>query len=762
MGMSHTIFPSLLSPEGQSAGRIRRLRFRPHLLVRSAGPDAAVVFAPQKDSLLEGRGYGTVVDSIDGKCSSEEVVRKLQSNLTKVEVHQALECFRRRGMLMIGGDSRPGPEETFWSSFEKEDFEGKPLGSGSVEVLATDQKTAQRLLGLLVSSGLQAQARGDLRIVIASDYCDEQLGELNQRALSHNRPWMLLRPRGREIWVGPIFVPGRTACWQCLAHRMEENLWLRHCIGSDQRSVLLAAARGNLEAGCQAALSLASVEVVKWFRTELDSPLCGRIWTFDLGTLESRFHPVTPRPQCSQCGRPRRTRLIVPGTVGFADPEKRFLGKTSYRCCPPRETLKRLEKHISPITGIIAGQEERETGLDGAYVCVGRYATATTVYSSSSRLGGRPGVAVGKGFARDDARASMLAEAVERYCASFQGDEHLLKGRYGELSERMIHPGELLHISQEQYRIRHRNPDLPAIHQIPDPFDETAIVEWAPARSLTDGETYLLPAGYCYSRYPMEEGHEFCMADSNGCASGNCWEEAVVQGFLELVERDAVAIWWYNKIRRRAVALETFGGEWPAQAQERFASSGRSLHVLDLTSDLKIPVFAAISAKADGRGILLGLGAHFDAEVALHRALAELVQVLVFWPADEQASEAHDPALDLLLSNWAERTMPEDPYLLPSSQPAAVSGEFGHRQSLELEQDLEACLQVACKNHLNLLVLDQTRPDIDLSAVRVAAPGLRHFWPRFGPGRLYDVPVRMGWMSLPRQEEELNRFGFFL
>jgi ribosomal protein S12 methylthiotransferase accessory factor YcaO len=43
--------------------------------------------------------------------------------------------------------------------------------------------------------------------------------------------------------------------------------------------------------------------------------------------------------------------------------------------------------------------------------------------------------------------------------------------------------------------------------------------------------------------------------DSNGCAAGNTIEEAVLQGFLELIERDAVAIWWYNRISRPEVCI---------------------------------------------------------------------------------------------------------------------------------------------------------------------------------------------------------------
>ena len=57
---------------------------------------------------------------------------------------------------------------------------------------------------------------------------------------------------------------------------------------------------------------------------------------------------------------------------------------------------------------------------------------------------------------------------------------------------------------------------------------------------------------------------------------------------------------------------------------------------------------------------------------------------------------------------------------------------------------------------LDFLVLDQTRTDIEAPVVRVIVPGLRHFYRRFAPGRLYDVPVKLGWLERPRPEDELN------
>jgi ribosomal protein S12 methylthiotransferase accessory factor len=63
---------------------------------------------------------------------------------------------------------------------------------------------------------------------------------------------------------------------------------------------------------------------------------------------------------------------------------------------------------------------------------------------------------------------------------------------------------------------------------------------------------------------------------------------------------------------------------------------------------------------------------------------------------------------------------------------------------------------------MEVLVLDQTRPDVGLPVVKVIVPGMRHFWARLGPGRLYDVPVQLGRLATPTLYEELNPIPMFL
>jgi oxazoline/thiazoline synthase len=98
----------------------------------------------------------------------------------------------------------------------------------------------------------------------------------------------------------------------------------------------------------------------------------------------------------------------------------------------------------------------------------------------------------------------------------------------------------------------------------------------------------------------------------------------------------------------------------------------------------------------------------------------------------------------------------DHPYLLPSGAPP-VRPDFGSKfGSFDKREQVMACVDIAKRAGLDFMVLDQTRPDIEVPVVRVIVPGLRHFYRRFAPGRLYDVPVQLGWLDRPVPESDLN------
>ena len=146
-----------------------------------------------------------------------------------------------------------------------------------------------------------------------------------------------------------------------------------------------------------------------------------------------------------------------------------------------------------------------------------------------------------------------------------------------------------------------------------------------------------------------------------------------------------------------------------------------------------------------------GSGSHFDARIALLRSLTELNQFLSIGlvglrDAAGGGNDGHGP--------WR---------LAGSSLSAAERrirrcGRTSARSSamLDTREQVMACVNLVKRAGLDFLVLDQTRPDIEVPVVRVIVPGLRHFYRRFAPGRLYDVPVKLGWLDRPVPESELN------
>jgi ribosomal protein S12 methylthiotransferase accessory factor len=275
-----------------------------------------------------------------------------------------------------------------------------------------------------------------------------------------------------------------------------------------------------------------------------------------------------------------------------------------------------------------------------------------------------------------------------------------------------------------------------------------------------------VPTAYCYYGYSRKYNAWFAHADSNGCAAGHCPEEAILQGFLELVERDGVALWWYNRLKKPAVDLASFAEPYFEELQRYYWTLHRTLWVLDITSDLNIPTFAAISRRNDKEveDIIFGFGAHLDPRLAILRTLTEVNQALPFVFARTPDYEGKSPSVNpQLISWWKSATIANQPYLVPDDvSTPKVRADYPERWSDDLRTDVRTCVQIAKEKGLETLVLDQTRPDMGLHVMKVFVPGLRHFWPRFAPGRLYEVPVHMGGLARPLTEDELNPQHIYL
>jgi oxazoline/thiazoline synthase len=732
--------------------------------------EGAILLSERGQFLLRGNIYLHLAPLLDGRHTLDEIVDHLKhKGSSAAEVFYALELLRRLRCLVEGIGSLPPAQEAFWDLLGlSPDVVRKHLQNRTVSVTAFGQVDPAPLKTLLLALGIGIREDGDRCVVVTDDYLRDGLGKFNEEALTQNRPWLLIKPVGSELWFGPLIVPGHTACWTCLAHRLRgarkvESYLQRNMDTPDAFSAPAAVLPTTLHT----AFSIAATEIAKWVAAGRSATLEEQIMVLDLHSLSTSKHILVRRPQCSSCGDSGylAARQFMP--LGLQSRKKTFTEDGGHRAKSPEYTLNQLDFHISPLTGIVSSLRPASEGMQHAAVAL-CYVTGhnfvetfnvDALTATSMYLSHRAGAA-GKGKSLAQAKASALCESIERYSGVFQGDEARLTAKMVDLGDDAVPVNDCMLFSPRQFENRDQwNAVASESAWVPEPFDAKAKMEWSPLWSLTHNSRRYIPTAFCYYGYSQRFQAWFARADSNGCAAGHSVEEAILHGFMELVERDCVALWWYNRLQKPAVDLSSFDEPYFQQLRDYYQTIHRDLWVLDITSDLNIPSFAAVSRCNDQEReeIILGFGAHLDPRIAILRALTEVNQSLAAVtarPTDNESYLYDDPAA---IAWWKTAKLKNESYLQPAAgSPLRLRGQYCQSWSQDLLTDVMSCVKIVGEKRLEVLVLDQTRPDTGLNVVKVFVPGLRHFWPRFARGRLYEVPVSMGWLAKPLTEDELN------
>jgi ribosomal protein S12 methylthiotransferase accessory factor len=341
--------------------------------------------------------------------------------------------------------------------------------------------------------------------------------------------------------------------------------------------------------------------------------------------------------------------------------------------------------------------------------------------------GGR--MANGRGLTQAACAASCLGEAAELASCCAWGDERFVWASALELGVDALTPERLLGLTPRQFAARDAwNERWGAFDWRPVQSAPDAPLDWMAVQEANTGETRFAPAdAVLIGRREAGDTQAVAIADSNGCSSAEELGGAKASAVQELIERDALARWWYGRRARPVVDISDIQGGPLVVAY--LLERARICRLFDITTDLGIPAFAAVSAEPDGSDVAIGSSASQDADHAALSALLEMLQMEISLEIARRAgSEA--AAWDA----WRRAvSMATPPLSLAATRiplPRLPKSEQGPQDPLSTY--LDACSTAG----VSLYYCDMTRRQLGIPTVRALSPDLCHFKPRFARTRL--------------------------
>jgi ribosomal protein S12 methylthiotransferase accessory factor len=333
----------------------------------------------------------------------------------------------------------------------------------------------------------------------------------------------------------------------------------------------------------------------------------------------------------------------------------------------------------------------------------------------------------GTGLALDDAVVSCLGEGVERL-SQVECD--------GDVAQRLT-------IAAASDRLTAGTLRLLELRGV-GPEGES---DWVEAADIATGRTILLPADWCLRR---AAAGPLALPDtplSTGAAAGPTAEAAAVAAILELVERDAAALWWEGGRRARP-----FASDDPALAtgtalltQLRQDRTERISWHLDLTTDLGIPCVAAVSVAPAGDQLACGLAARLSAAEAMRAATFELCQMelgfqLIALKRQQRGDAALSQAERLQLARATAIDAETCLLLQPSGRPrrSSTAAQEDHGAALAV---LQMALAAAS---IEVALVDLTRPQYGIPVMVAVAPDLQRLPSAVPVARLTDTIAATG------------------
>ncbi|MCX9089245.1 MAG: YcaO-related McrA-glycine thioamidation protein [Candidatus Methanoperedens sp.] len=225
----------------------------------------------------------------------------------------------------------------------------------------------------------------------------------------------------------------------------------------------------------------------------------------------------------------------------------------------------------------------------------------------------------GKGATETNARISAIMESFER-CLAEQPEVSVNLSGVKLQTETVTDTYESL---CESY------PTLyPDALLLPQRVAEFTKLEWIMGDDILNDVEVFVPANAVFHPYEPRGGNKLFRSNTNGLASGNTIEEAILHGLLEVIERDSLSISEYTRNPGKEIVLTEKDG-LNYTLKRKLEAAGINVKIWLLDSDIDIPtVVTALDdvVLKDPALLVMGAGSHLTPEIAVTRALTEAAQ----------------------------------------------------------------------------------------------------------------------------------------
>jgi ribosomal protein S12 methylthiotransferase accessory factor len=380
--------------------------------------------------------------------------------------------------------------------------------------------------------------------------------------------------------------------------------------------------------------------------------------------------------------------------VEIRDEKKKFMAGT-HRAKRPGETIAEMEPLL------------RRIGAVDLVDCTEKDRHAIPCFAVVRRRAG-PGnlqVHVGRGLDPEEAQASAMAMAIERFSAEYQGDPMELAAYEAIGIKRAVDPRDLI---------------------LSRTLGMGEQIHWTPGFDLLNRAEIYVPSNAVYLPYHtlgMAQG--LFASDPNGLAAGNTPNEAILYGLLEVLERDALSRAERNHSLGKRL---TPGASSPVQdLLSRFEKAGIAIHLWLVEGLTRIPTVAAAAddmVTKDPALLVMGAAAHPSPEIAAVQALLEVAQRRAMRLQDATPVAGREEfihrigyeRMKRINREWFAPAGPVDLSSLPDLSTPTIGGDI--RLILT---ELEGKVEHACICDLTRISMPPIPP---MPVVRVVVPGL--------------------------------------